>query len=229
MTMVRKTAPKESNKYYIGKKKGGYSTEVVINSKTGSTLPNCVGYCGGAFMEQEGKKTFDVPTCNAESWIVDNTKYAEGRIAKLGAVIVWAKGRVRYAKDGKGHVGMVIKIYPDGSIDVANSAAGGKRFYITHHNKYYQKAGYSFQGFIYPTKEIFEYEPGLFKVLVTKEIRKTHALGNNKTGKKANKGSVVDVKEVWIDRTNGRVWGRIQQGWIVLCNIDGSTQVTWDY
>ena len=226
MTMVRKTAPKTSNKYYITKKSGGYSTEV--NIKNGSTLPNCVGYAGGSFMEQEGRKTFDVPTCNAESWIVDNTKYAEGRTAKLGAVIVWAQGRVRYAKDGKGHVGMVIKIYSDGSIDVANSAANGKRFYITHHNKYYSKAGYQFQGFIYPTKEINEYEPGKFLVLVTKEIRKTHSISNNKTGKKVYKNTKVDILEVWTDKSTGRVWGRVQGGWIVICNKDGSTQVTWD-
>jgi len=226
MTMVRKTAPSTSNKYFITKSKGGYSTE--INIKNGSTLPNCVGYAGGAFMEQEGRKIFDVPTCNAESWIVDNTKYKEGRTAKLGAVIVWAKGKVRYAKDGAGHVGMVIKIYKNGSIDVANSAKNGKRFYITHHNKYYDKSGYSFQGFIYPTKEINEYEPGSFLVLVTKQIRKSHSISNNKTGKTAKKGSVVDVKEVYTE-SNGRVWGKISQGWIVICNADGTTQVTWDY
>jgi len=227
MTMVRKTAPSTSNKYFITKAKGGYSTE--INIKNGSTLPNCTGYAGGAFVQQEGKKTFDVPTCNAESWIVDNTKYKEGRIAKLGAVIVWAKGKVRYAKDGAGHVGIVIKIYPNGSIDVAQSAYGGKRFYITHHNKNYAKAGYSFQGFIYPTKEIKEYEPAKFLVLVNKQIRKSHDLSNNKTGKVAKKGTVVDVQEVWTDNTNGRVWGKISQGWIVICNNDGSTQATWDF
>ena len=226
MTMVRKTSPKASNKYFITKSHGGYSTEV--NIKNGSTLPNCVGYAGGAFMEQEGKKIFDVPTCNAESWIVDNTKYPEGREARVGAVIVWAKGKVRYAKDGKGHVGMVIKKYRDGSIDVANSAAGGKRFYITHHNKYYYKAGYTFQGFMYPTKEIFEYEPATYLVLVTKEIRKTHEIANNKTGKKAYKNTKVQVLEVWTDPETDRVWGRIQGGWIVLCNKDGATQVTWD-
>ena len=226
MTMVRKTAPSTSNKYFITKAKGGYSTE--INIKNGSTLPNCVGYAGGAFMQEEGKKTFDVPTCNAESWIVKNTKYPEGRTAKLGAVIVWAKGKVGVAKDGAGHVGIVIKIYKNGSIDVAQSAYDGKRFYITHHNKNYYKFGYSFQGFIYPTKNIKEYEPSKFKMLETKEIRATHEISNNKTGKKANKGTIVDVLEVYTE-SNGRVWGRIAQGWIVLCNKDGKTQVTWDY
>ena len=227
MTMVRKAAPHTDNKYFITKKHGGYSTE--INIKNGSTLPNCTGYAGGALVQEEGKKTFDVPTCNAESWIVDNTKYKEGRTAKLGAVIVWAKGKVRYAKDGAGHVGIVVKIYPNGSIDVAQSAYNGKRFYITHHNKNYYKFGYSFQGFMYPTKDIKEYEPGKFKVLVTKQIRATHSLGNNKIGKKATKNSIIDVLEVWTDKSNGRVWGRIAQGWIVICNTDGSTQVTWDY
>lgn len=226
MTMVRKTAPGTSNKYFITKSKGGYSTE--INIKNGSTLPNCTGYAGGAFMQQEGRKTFDVPTCNAESWIVDNTKYKEGRTAKLGAVIVWAKGKVRYAKDGAGHVGIVVKIYKDGSIDVAQSAYGGKRFYITHHNKNYKKTGYSFQGFMYPTKEINEYEPGKFLVLVTKQIRTSHSISNNKTGRTVNKGTTVDIKEIYTE-SNGRVWGKVNNGWIVICNVDGTTQVTWDY
>ena len=226
MTMVRKTAPSTSNKYFITKAKGGYSTE--INIKNGSTLPNCVGYAGGAFMQQEGKKTFDVPTCNAESWIVKNTKYAEGRTAKLGAVIVWAKGKVGVSKDGAGHVGIVCKIYKDGSIDVAQSAYGGKRFYITHHNKNYVKAGYSFQGFIYPSKDIREYEAAKYLVLVTKQIRKTPEVANNKTGKTANKGSVVEVTEIKYN-SNNTVWGKISTGWICLCNSDGTTQVTWDY
>lgn len=226
MTMVRKTAPSTSNKYFITKAKGGYSTE--INIKNGSTLPNCTGYAGGAFMQQESKKVFDVPTCNAESWIVDNTKYKEGRTAKLGAVIVWAKGKVRYSKDGAGHVGIVIKIYKDGSIDVAQSAYGGKRFYITHHNKNYKKTGYSFQGFIYSTKDINEYESVKYLVLETKQIRTSHSISNNKTGKTVKKGSIIDVKEVYTE-SNGRVWGLINGGWIVLCNKDGTTQVTWDY
>lgn len=226
MSMVRKTAPSTSNKYFITKAKGGYSTE--INIKNGSTLPNCVGYAGGAFMQQEGRKTFDVPTCNAESWIVKNTKYTEGRTAKLGSVIVWAKGKVGVSKDGAGHVGIVIKIYKDGSIDVAQSAYGGKRFYITHHNKNYKKAFYSFQGFMYPTKEVQEYEPSKYLVLVTKQIRTSHSISNNKTGRTVNKGTIVDIKEIYTE-SNGRVWGKVNNGWIVICNADGTTQVTWDY
>ena len=226
MTSVRKTAPSTSNKFFITKAKGGYSTE--INIKNGSTLPNCVGYAGGAFMEQEGRKTFDVPTCNAESWIVRNTKYPEGRTAKIGAIIVWAKGKVGVSKDGAGHVGIVCKIYKDGSIDVAQSAYGGKRFYITHHNKNYKKVGYSFQGFILPTKEVKEYDVGKYFVLVTKQIRTSPEVSNNKTGKTANKGSIVDVKEIKHNSDN-TVWGKVTNGWICLCNKDGSTQVTSYY
>lgn len=226
MVCVRKTAPSTSNKYFITKAKGGYSSE--INIKNGSTLPNCVGYAGGAFMEQEGRKTFDVPTCNAESWIIANKKYKEGRVAKIGAVIVWAKGKVGVSKDGAGHVGIVCKIYKDGSIDVAQSAYGGKRFYITHHNKNYKKVGYSFQGFIYPSKDVKEYEPTKYLVLVTKQIRTSPEVSNNKTGKTANKGSVVDVKEI-KHNSNNTVWGKVTNGWICLCNSDGTTQVTSYY
>ena len=226
MTSVRKTAPGKSNKYFITKSKGGYSTE--INISNGSTLPNCVGYAGGAFMEQEGRKTFDVPTCNAESWIVKNTKYPEGRKAKVGAVIVWAKGKVGVSSDGAGHVGIVCKVYKNGSIDVAQSAYGGKRFYITHHNKNYSKLGYSFQGFIYPTKDVKEYDIGKYLVLVTKQVRTTPKVANNKTGKKANKGSVVTVTEI-VTNSDNTVWGKISSGWICLCNKDGTTQVTWSY
>ena len=81
---------------------------------------------------------------------------------------------------------------------------------------------------MYPTKDIKEYEPAKFLVLVTKQIRTSPKVSTNKTGKKANKGSVVEVKEV-VTNSDNTVWGRISGGWICLCNKDGTTQVTWDY
>lgn len=90
-----------------------------------------------------------------------------------------------------------------------------------------------------------DWTTGKYKLLVSKAIRTSHALGDNVvkvgrcmdsvkanlTSKNANDkayykvGTVVDITEVYTDSTN-RVWGKLQNCWIVLCNKDGTPQVT---
>lgn len=87
--------------------------------------------------------------------------------------------------------------------------------------------------------------PGKYKLLVSKAIRTSHDLGNNivlvgrcmnsvkprLTSSNANKeayykvGTVVDITEIFSDSTS-RVWGKLQNCWIVLCNKDGTPQAT---
>ncbi len=100
-------------------------------------------------MEANDIKSCSLPTCNAESWIYANNIYKEGNTPKVGAIIVWAKGKIGNAKDGAGHVGFVEAVNKDGSIEVSQSAYGGKRWYTQTIKKPYSKIGYSLVGFIY--------------------------------------------------------------------------------
>lgn len=84
---------------------------------------------------------------------------------------------------------------------------------------------------------------GKYKLLVSKAIRTSHELKNNivKVGNCMNSvkpnltstkatdnayykvGTDVNITEIYIDST-GRVWGKLQSCWIVLCNQDGTPQ-----
>lgn len=100
------------------------------------------------------------------------------------------------------------------------------------------KANYSIKE---ETKE--DWSIGQYELLVSKAIRTSHELTNNivKVGKcmssvRANLtstnsnddayykiGTIVDITEIYIDNEN-RVWGKLQNCWIVLCNKDGTPQ-----
>lgn len=238
----RTEAPSASNKYYISTSNGGYNKCIII--KNGSCIPNCVGYAYGRFMEEQGITKCNLPTCNAESWINRNTSYKTGSTAKLGAVIVWGKGKVGNGSDGAGHVGVVEEIYSDGSFLTSNSAYGSTRFYTKKINKNCKLSGYTFLGFIYPDATFeTEWTAGKYKLLYNKAIRNTHYLGNNilkvsqigllnrskltSNNKNDNAyykaGTIINVKSIYRDSTS-RVWGQLNGAWIVLCNKDGSEQ-----
>lgn len=143
----RNTAPSYSNKYYIKTTHGGYNRCIVINEETGSVLPNCTGYAWGRFCEcQLNVHDCNLSRGNAEIWYGNTSDgYERGQTPKLGAVICW------HSSHSGGHVAIVEKINPDGSIETSNSAYDGSRFYmktLTPPN-YYMGSGYTFQGFIY--------------------------------------------------------------------------------
>ena len=146
---MRTTAPSQTNKYYIKRNDefNGYNRCMLINSRTGSVLPNCVGYAWGRYCEEQGIHDCNLSRGDAQNWYGKNDGYARGNTPKLGAVICW-----RNPKTG-GHVAIVEKIYNDGRILTSNSAYGGKRFYtktLNRSNSYYMGDGYTYQGFIYP-------------------------------------------------------------------------------
>lgn len=148
----RLTAPSKENKYYINASKGGYSKALIINKETGETLPNCVGYVHGRFMELQGVKVTTLATTNAET-LWGNTKdgYARGKTPKLGAILCQRRGVVGNSADGAGHVSIVEEIKENGDIVVSQSHYGGVRF----DTRTYKKDNYNygelvFQGFIYP-------------------------------------------------------------------------------
>ena len=155
VTFVRRTtAPSSTNKYYIKTTYGGYNRCILINSTTGSVLPNCVGYAWGRYCEEQGIHNCRLSRGNAEGWWGNRSDgYARGNTPKLGAVICW------HSTKSGGHVAIVEKIYDDGRILTSNSAYGGSRFYtktLRRSNNYYMGSAYTFQGFIYPDTEFID-------------------------------------------------------------------------
>lgn len=144
MAKVRTTAPSTSNKYYKHTSAGGLNECIHIGN--GSCLPNCVGYCWGAFYEMLGKRP-SLSRRNAKEWYGYSADgYSRGQTPKLGAVACW--GGTQY-----GHVAIVVGIYSD-RIRVAQSNYGGNRFEVV--DCYKTATGYKshagnihFQGFIY--------------------------------------------------------------------------------
>ena len=169
-TFVRRTtAPSGTNKYYIKTTYGGYNRCIVINTTTGSVLPNCVGYAWGRFCEEQGIHNCNLSRGDAEGWwgyTIDG--YSRSRtVPKLGCVICWSS-----TKSG-GHVAIVEKINPDGSLYTSNSAYGGSRFYMkTVYPPFYNMgSAYTFQGFIYPKVEFIDPDTPVPKPPRTKETK----------------------------------------------------------
>ena len=150
----RLTEPSYSDKNWIRYDKGGYN--YCIEIQNGSCLSNCVGYAWGRWRELLGE-FHKLSRGNAENWFGNTSDgYKRGQTPKLGAVICWAKGKAGNASDGAGHVAVVEKINPDGSILTSNSDYAGRRFYTkTIKAPYSLGTKYTFQGFIYlPEEEI---------------------------------------------------------------------------
>ena len=159
--------PSKTNKYYIGIKYGGYDRALVINTKTGSCLPNCCGLVHARWMQSQNqtnyKKYDKLPTGNAENYYgYTKDGYKRGQTPKVGAIMCWRKGKAGYEKDGAGHVAFVEKVYDNGDVLTSNSAYGGSRYYTKKYLKsknYYMGTNYVFQGFIYNPTKFDEKEP----------------------------------------------------------------------
>lgn len=157
----RKTAPSATNPYYLKKGYGGYNRCILINSKTGSCLPNCVGYAFGRYLEIGGKTANSkLPTCNAEDWLATAKAngLSTGNAPRPGDVIVWKSGALGNGKDGCGHVAVVEEIDNEGAILVSQSNYGGTRFFLTKHLPPYDILGQTFIGFIHN-----QYYEGMWK------------------------------------------------------------------
>lgn len=197
----RLTAPDKGNKYYISASKGGYSKALIINKETGETLPNCVGYVHGRFMELQGVKVTTLATTNAET-LWGNTKdgYARGKTPKLGAILCQRRGVVGNSADGAGHVSIVEEIKENGDIVVSQSHYGGVRF----DTRTYKKGSYNwgeliFQGFIYP------------KLTYTEQVKKSYGGNYPKPTLKLNStGTQVTYLQKflkWAVGYNGKING----------------------
>lgn len=140
----RMTAPSATDKNWINTGYGGKNRCIVINSSTGSVIPNCTGYAWGRFMEILGS-TPSLSTSNAGMWYsYTSDGYGRGSTPKLGAVLCMGK------PGAAGHVAIVEKINSDGSIVTSESGYNSKRFWTsTRQPPNYCKPPYYFQGFIY--------------------------------------------------------------------------------
>lgn len=142
----RLSAPSTTNKCYIHTSYGGYNS--CIRIKGNSVLPNCVGYAWGRAREILGY-TPKLSRGNAETWYGFSDGYSRGKTPKLGAIIVWAKGRVGNSGDGAGHVAVVEQIHSNGSFTVSQSGYRSRKFWTSVIPKSGYLRGYRFLGFIY--------------------------------------------------------------------------------
>lgn len=160
MFKPRLTKPEAGNKYYNTIASGGYSGAIVgkPTDKGCNVLANCVGYAAGRFNEIIGQDKFvyfKYPP-NAENFYDTAVSHGlkVGKEPKLGAIIVWAKGKTWTSSDGAGHVAVVEQIQADGSIITSESGYGcSNPFWTSHRYKGNGNWGagteYRFLGFVY--------------------------------------------------------------------------------
>ena len=130
--MIRKSRPTSSNKYFITKGVGGYSTCIVgkPTDRQCNVLSNCVGYACGAFNEELnlGYEKYHL-NCNAENFIERAIASGLSVIKKpcVGSIICW-EGKGSLA----GHVAIVIEVVNNNCIKTAESGYGSSNpFWIT--------------------------------------------------------------------------------------------------
>lgn len=206
----RLTCPSTTDKDFINYQNGGHATAIVIDKKTGFVLPNCVGWFNGRWVQLLGSKVnWNIPCCNAED-CYDYAKshgFKVGSTPKLGAGIVWRKGKTHNEADGCGHIATVEKIYSNGDIEVSQSAYGGKMFYtsrITKASGYYFANGYTLVGFIYLPIE--------FDQDITEDKKPSTPV--TPTTSKFKEKDVVKLK-------SGAKWsdGSTPASWVYNCNL----------
>lgn len=161
----RLTKPESGNKYYNTPAAGGYAVGAINGNPMQqgcNILANCVGYAAGRFNEIVGAgcwKYLQYPP-NAEDFIdvAKQQGLSTGTDPKLGAIIVWAKGKTWTSADGAGHVAVVEQINSDGSIITSESGYGCTNpFWTTHREKGGGNWGagseYRFLGFVYQPED----------------------------------------------------------------------------
>ncbi|MBR4200962.1 MAG: peptidoglycan-binding protein [Oscillospiraceae bacterium] len=167
MFTPRLTKPEKGNPYYNTAAAGGCSTAIIGNPTDPgcNVLANCVGYAAGRFNEIIGKGKFlyfQYPP-NAEDFYDTGIRQGlnVGLTPKLGAIIVWAKGKTAAPADGAGHVAVVEQINADGSIVTSESGYGCANPFWTSVRKkgtgnWSAGPEYRFLGFVYQPEEAGE-------------------------------------------------------------------------
>lgn len=155
------TIPEKGDPYYNTKAAGGYSNAIQGKPVEPGldVLRNCVGYAYGRFNSIGGYGYMKyLKPVNAEQFIIAIEKYQQGLTVgmtpKLGACMVWGQGSTSTGSDGAGHVAIVEKINPDGSIVTSESGYNARRAFWTQtrnnsDGRWGQGKKYNFLGFIY--------------------------------------------------------------------------------
>lgn len=150
----RLTPPSLLDKNWINKAYGGKSPCIVIhNQSNGYTLPNCVGYAFGRFMEILGSYP-KISAGNAGTWYLNTSDgYTRSHVPQVGAVACWSN------PGQPGHVAIVEQVNSDGSILVSESGYTDidyvqilqqPYFWLSTISPPFNRWGtYVFQGFIY--------------------------------------------------------------------------------
>ena len=153
MFTPRLEMPKKDNRYYIPKSEGGLNPGVARPSGSRLRFANCVFYALGRYAEL-WKIWLD--STNAENFC-DMAKRHGLEISQspaLGAIAVWAKGKVGDGSDGAGHVAVVEIVNPTGSIVTSESGWNASKEFWTQTRKndgnWGQSNSYKFLGFVMP-------------------------------------------------------------------------------
>lgn len=152
MFTPRLEMPNKDNRYYIAKAEGGLNPGVARPSGSCLRFANCVFYALGRFAEITGMW---LDSTNAENF-VDMAKRHGLEISQtpeLGAISVWAKGKVGDGSDGAGHVA-IVEIIGKTNIVTSESGWNAKKEFWTQTRKndgnWGQSSSYKFLGFVMP-------------------------------------------------------------------------------
>ena len=220
MTFVMRTSkPTKGNKYYIRKVSGGYSNAIQGYPKDNEcdVLSNCVGYAYGRFNEIGNYEycKYLAPT-NAENFMQYKGSCETGQTPKLGACMVWQKGKTLSGKDGAGHVAIVEKVISETEVYTSESGYGSKAFWNQTRKKgedgnWGAGSGYTFLGFIY--------NPAITENCSINTV-------NVATPEALKKGSIVKITSdaTYYGRTNKVPMWILKKDWIVS-SISGDRAV----
>lgn len=223
----RLSRPEAGNKYYITKKRGGYSDAIEGSPRDSAcdVLSNCVGYAYGRFNEigDWGSCRYLCPTW-AENFMSYTGGLETGQEPRVGACMVWQKGATLSNADGAGHVAIVEKVYSATSILTSESGWGcANPFWTKTRSKgdgnWGAGAGYKFLGFIYNPA------PCCGGDEKTQEGTACDYMGTVTTGLNVRQGPGLEYRitgglqknqEVRIVRETGK-WGQLENGgWCCL-------------
>lgn len=149
----RTTPPDPSDLRWISNNAqyGGYNRCIVINTATGSVLPNCTGYVHGRWMEISGTNECPLSVSNAANYYGYTADgMPRGSEPQLGAVICFSTGQ----GGQPGHVAIVEEIIDADTIVTSDSNYGAEYFVMRTRTRamgwnWYAGSNLKFQGFIY--------------------------------------------------------------------------------
>lgn len=143
----RRTAPKDSDKWWISRQKSVEGCNPCVAAKGNSVLPSIVGYAHGRFDEVLGRASQLACGSPGQMYLYVEDGYQRGSEPQLGAVACWSGSL------DNGHVAIVEKIDKNGMITTSEYSSLYNRWttvdrYPPHYITDMEQSRI-FQGFIY--------------------------------------------------------------------------------